>query len=90
MCEKELELHFTADIYTFQVGKSRENLNEEKMVESLYYLNLYNKDAVKDAGPPFLYSILLNLYSRKRKESTQQYNPLALTSVALARSATVI
>lgn len=54
MSEKELELDFTADIYTFQVGKSRENLNEEKMVKSLYYLDLYKKDAVKDVGPPFL------------------------------------
>lgn len=53
MSEKELELRFTADIYTFQVGKSRENMNEEKIVESVYYLNLYKKDVVKDAGPSF-------------------------------------
>lgn len=52
--EKELEIRFTAGTYTFQVGKSRENLNEEKMVESLYYLSLHKKDTVKDAGPPFL------------------------------------
>lgn len=54
MSERELELHFTADIYTFQVGKSRENLNEAKMGASLCELNLYKKDDVKDAGPPFL------------------------------------